>query len=324
MRPLKFRKSQLMKPFRVAIGPDTHINWSRWAGITANLAPFICCCFILFYKKHQFNKRHHMPHYFITGASAGIGMALSRQLTSDRHHVTGLARRLAPMAELAAEHDRFLGITGDVTSPDDLNTAVARASAQHGPIDVAILNAGIYTPVDASAGIDVDIFDRHMQVNYQGVVNALAAVLPDMIARGQGHVVIVASVAGWVGLPRAAAYSPTKAALISLAESLWFDLTPKGIKVQVICPGFVETEATAVNDFDMPGLMTSDAAALAMIKGMASSSFEVAFPKGFSRMMRMLKFLPYSLYFNLMKRRTGQSCSHNKETSHADTSHKSH
>ena len=89
-----------------------------------------------------------------------------------------------------------------------------------------------------------------------------------------------------------------------MAESLWFDLNPKGIKVQVVNPGFVETEATAVNDFEMPGLMSPEAAADALIKGMGSNDFEITFPKGFTRMMRMLKHLPYGIYFNLVSKRT--------------------
>ena len=137
-----------------------------------------------------------------------------------------------------------------------------------------------------------------------GVVHGLAPIIPRMVDRRSGHLVIMASVSGWMGLPKAAAYGPTKAALISLAESLWFDLNPQGIKVQVVNPGFVETEATAVNDFEMPGLMSADAAANALIKGMESNDFEITFPKGFTRMMRMLKYLPYGIYFNLVSKRT--------------------
>ena len=76
-----------------------------------------------------------------------------------------------------------------------------------------------------------------------------------MLSRGRGQIAIVSSVAGWRGLPRAAAYGPTKAALISLAESMTFDLALRGIDIKIICPGFVETESTAVNDYEMPGLI---------------------------------------------------------------------
>ena len=137
-----------------------------------------------------------------------------------------------------------------------------------------------------------------------GVVNSLAATMPGMLASGHGHIVIIASVAGWRGLPKASAYGPTKAALISLAESLYFDLTPKNIKIQVICPGFVDTEATAVNDFDMPNLITSEAAASYIISAMKTDEFSVSFPKSFTRKMKFLKFLPDALYFKLVSKQT--------------------
>ena len=221
------------------------------------------------------------------------------------HHVTGLARRQNKLDQISANYPHFLGFTADVTSSDQITSSCRQANVAHGPIDVAILNAGMYAPVDASTSLDPSVFAAHMAVNYQGVVNVLAVVIPQMVARGQGHIVIVASVAGWVGLPKAAAYGPTKAALIALAESLWFDLAPKRIKVQVVCPGFVETESSSVNEFTMPGLITSENAASKLISGLASSKFEITFPKGFTRLFRLLKFLPYQLYFYLIKSRIG-------------------
>ena len=138
-----------------------------------------------------------------------------------------------------------------------------------------------------------------------GVVNGLAAIIPRMLAAGGGQIVIISSVAGWRGLPKAAAYAPTKAALIALAESLYFDLTPKNIKIQIMCPGFVDTEATAVNDFDMPDLLTAKTAADHIISGMKSDVFSYDFPKSFTRKLKFLKFLPDRWYFALVKKQTG-------------------
>lgn len=245
-----------------------------------------------------------MAHYLITGTSAGIGEALAVALCRKGHAVSGVARRAERLASLAEAHPSFTPITADVTDASAMSAAAASAIASHGPIDTVILNAGIYTPQDGSR-IDTAVFRQHIEVNYMGVIHGLAAVLPTMIERGAGRVVIVASVAGWRGLPKAAAYGPTKAALISLAESLWFDLEPKGITVQVVCPGFVDTEATAVNDFTMPQLMTPDAAAQAILDGMQKNRFEIAFPRRFARMMRLLSQLPYSVYFRLVGKRTG-------------------
>ena len=245
-----------------------------------------------------------MSHYFITGTSSGIGAALAGALCRDGHKVSGMARRHDRQQALASTAPGFTAITGDVTDEQATNRAVSEAIKQNGAIDTIILNAGIYTPQDSSS-IDTPAYRQHMEVNYMGVVHGLAAALPAMVERGRGRVVIIASVAGWRGLPRAAAYGPTKAALISLATSLRFDLEPKGITVQVISPGFVDTEATAVNDFTMPQLMTIDAAATEIIAGMQTSRFEISFPRRFALTMRLISLLPWSLYFRLVGMRTG-------------------
>ena len=124
-----------------------------------------------------------------------------------------------------------------------------------------MLGAGTYTPV-AVDKIDPALFSHMMETNYMGVVNCVSALVPGMIARGQGHLSWIASVAGYMGLPKSAAYGPTKAALINLAESLAPEMGVKGVSVSVINPGFVETPLTAQNDFPMPFLMKAVTQAL--------------------------------------------------------------
>ena len=245
-----------------------------------------------------------MAHYFITGVTSGIGAALVKQLCTGRHHVSGVARRADRLAETSQNHENFHGLTCDVTDSASLAANINAAVTHQGPVDVAILNAGMYQPQDGSR-IDPAIYAQHMDVNYMGVVNALAALVPAMIKNGRGHIVIIASVAGWRGLPRSAAYGPTKAALISLAESLYFDLHPKGIRIQVICPGFVESEATAINDFEMPGLMSADKAAQDIIASMETDVFMPHFPKPFTRGMNWLRYLPHKWFFQIVGKRTG-------------------
>ena len=247
-----------------------------------------------------------MPNILITGASSGIGAALAKAFAEKGNTVFGLARRGDKLAELAKTHSRFTAVTADVTDEAALQKAAEDAMAANTPIDTAILNAGMYIPQDGRQ-IDPAVYRQHMDVNYMGVVNALAAVIPGMVKEGRGHIVIIASVTGWRGLPKAAAYGPTKAALISLAESLAFDLVPAGIKVQVVSPGFVDTEATAINDFEMPGLVSASRAAEEIIRGMRRDEFEIAFPKGFTRMVRLMSLMPWRQYFSLIRKRTGQS-----------------
>ena len=245
-----------------------------------------------------------MAHYLITGTSSGIGAALCARLTQAGHQVSGIARRKSRVDMSAKMLDLFHSYQSDVTDAMGLRETIDMAISKVGQIDVAILNAGIYQPQDGTR-IDPKIYADHMNINYLGVVNALAAIVPNMVQARRGHIAIVSSVAGWRGLPKSAAYGPTKAALISLAESLYFDLTPKGVKLQIICPGFVESEATAINDFEMPNLISANKAADKIIEGMKGTDFSINFPKSFTRKIGLLRFLPDQLFFRVVGKQTG-------------------
>ena len=252
---------------------------------------------------HFAPKDNMAQHYFITGVSAGIGKALVEALCAKGHKVSGVARRQDRLSELENAHDGFKGYACDVTDKDAITDVITKAKAHFGAIDVLIPNAGIYIP-DEPDKIDVLSFEKHMQVNYLATIYCLAGILPDMKVRNKGHIALMASVAGYRGLPRSLAYGPTKAALINLGEALRFDLAKSDIKIQIICPGFVETEATAVNDFEMPDLITAERAADEILRGLQSSHFEIAFPKGFARKMKWLKFMSNDMYFSLVSKAT--------------------
>ena len=245
-----------------------------------------------------------MAHYFVTGVSSGIGRALVTELCRKQNDVSGVARRAERLEDLKTKNRSFYGMVCDVTEASSLAYCVSSAEEMLGNIDVAILNAGIYVPQDGK-NIDPSVYAKHMDINYMGVINLLELVIKDMMAAKQGHIVIMASVAGYRGLPRSAAYGPTKSALQNLSESLYFDLKPAGVKIQLVNPGFVETEATSVNDFKMPGLISAHKAAEEIKKGLSSDRFEIAFPRGFVWYMKMLSLLPYSVYLRLVAKLTG-------------------
>ena len=247
-----------------------------------------------------------MRHYFITGVSAGIGLALAKQLLAMGHKVSGVARQ-APAKTLTNKQAQFFAIAADVSDAKGMVNAISTAEKQLGAIDVAILNAGVYIPQftsDAPLTATVSDFRQQIEINYLGQIHALLPLLPRMAKRKSGHIVLMASVAAWRGLPLAAGYAPSKAASLALAESLVFACRPHSIKVQVVCPGFVSTRATAVNQFAMPMLMTPEAAALAIIKGMAQKRFMIQFPFPFTLAMQILRLLPYAWYFWLVGRIT--------------------
>ena len=243
-------------------------------------------------------------HVVITGASSGIGYSLAEKLALRGWRVSAIARRYEKLTELQRKADSILPLAADVSVPEQIKSALLKAENVSGPIDMAILNAGIYTPVEAQS-FSSETFVKQMQVNYFGIIHCLDHLLPGMLARGSGHVALMGSVAGYRGLPKSAAYGPTKAAIQNLAESLYFDLNPKGIKLQVINPGFVETEATAVNDFVMPDLISSDVAADHVIQGLQQDIFEISFPKSFVRKLKFMRLLPSHVYLSLTAKFTG-------------------
>jgi len=242
---------------------------------------------------------------WITGARSGIGRAVALQMARDGWRVVGSARRQEALDELAAEGPagRITGVAVDVTDPEATRAAVARIEAEIGPIDRAILAAGTHIPTSADDFKPED-FRTLVEVNLMGVVHATAAGLPGFKQRRAGHLVVVASVAGYGGLPTAAGYGATKAGLINFTESMKFDLDEWGVKTQLVCPGFVRTPLTDRNEFSMPFLMEVEDAAEAMVKGMEGGGFEITFPKRFTWLVKAMSALPYALYFPMVRKGT--------------------
>ncbi|MEX1166486.1 MAG: SDR family NAD(P)-dependent oxidoreductase, partial [Hydrogenophaga sp.] len=190
----------------------------------------------------------------------------------------------------------------DSTQPDTVVAARDALLRAWGGVDLVVYLAGGYEPMQADA-LDVAVLEAVVDVNFHGAVRLTAAALPSL--KAGGGIALVASVAGYQGLPKALAYGSGKAALIHFAECLYMDLKDKGIGVWVINPGFVATRLTEKNDFKMPALITPEQAALDIIEGFASGAFEIHFPKRFTRVLKLLSLLPYRLYFPLIRRMTG-------------------
>jgi NAD(P)-dependent dehydrogenase (short-subunit alcohol dehydrogenase family) len=219
--------------------------------------------------------------------------------------VAASARDESALRLLHQEASQVLPAPLDVTDARAVEAAVAEIEHAQGPIDLAVLNAGIYEPVPGGLA-SPELFRQHMEVNYQGVVNCLCALLPGMKSRGEGQIAVLGSVAGYRGLPQAAAYGPTKAALISLAETLRLELRGSGVDLRLVNPGFVATRLTAKNRFFMPSILTPEEAAGRILSGLAGTSFEIAFPLGFVLWMKLLRLLPYRLYLPLTARLIGK------------------
>ena len=237
----------------------------------------------------------------ISGASDGIGAAFTKILIKHGWEVIGISRSEKKLNQLKKTIKiNKKNFKPYVCNVKDIKKLMSIAKKVNTP-KLIFLNAGIYSPVDSSQN-NIDTYKKHIDVNYIGVLNCYEAFLPKMLLNKNGQIIIMSSISGWLGLPKAAAYGPTKAALRSFGQSIRYDLHSKGIKVQVCSPGFVETSATSLNDFYMPGLMNVNKAAELIYKNMKSNKFEFSFPFLFSSFMKLFSLLPDKLSSYLIKK----------------------
>ncbi len=233
--------------------------------------------------------------YWIVGASEGLGEALARKMSSAGAHLILSARNETKLNELAAS----LPGQASVVPMDIADSAsVAAAAARAGEVDGIVLLAGVYWPMPATDW-NADHAVAMADVNFTGFLRVLGHVVPAMVARDAGHIVITGSLSGFRGLPGAIGYGASKAAVMSLAESMHADLRRTGVEVQLANPGFIRTRLTEKNDFTMPFIMEPDAAAQAMFDHMNSGLFKRNFPTVFSWVFRLSQFMPDWMYYRL-------------------------
>jgi short-subunit dehydrogenase len=238
---------------------------------------------------------------WLVGASSGIGAALARELSQRGAQLAITARRAEQLDQVAGS--TMVVVPADVTDPAAVLTAADEAERALGGLDIVIWCAGYWKRLE-SPGWDSAEFVRHIQVNLLGLNNVLAAVLPAMIAQRHGHLVGIASVAGYRGIPGAEYYGATKAAQINLLEALRASLRHQGIQVTTVCPGFVRTPMTEVNRFPMPFLIEPEAAARAITEGLRRNRMEIVFPLPMALAMKTARILPVRLWAFLSSRAT--------------------
>lgn len=234
---------------------------------------------------------------WIIGGGSGIGAAVARLLAQRGWTVAISGRRVESLATVAAGHSTIRPYPLDVTDREAIAATIQQIVADHGRIDLFIFGAAAWQPMDVG-DYDFDKFQRIVDTNYLGLIRIADPLLKQMERQGGGHFAAIASVAGYFGLPRSAAYSSTKAGMINLLETMRTELAPKGITVRMIAPGFVKSELTDKNDFPMPFLMETDDAAVRIVDGLTGSDrFEIAFPRRMVWLMKTIRWLPYPVFF---------------------------
>src|SRR5579872_2779863 len=231
----------------------------------------------------------------ITGASSGIGRALAVSLARQKARVGVTARRIDLLNSLVAEVRTAGGIIEalpcDVSDRETTLKTIHALSEKLGPVDVLIANAGVGQKAGADP-MNVPGLEQMVRVNLLGVAYAFEAVMDSMLARKSGHLVAISSLAAYKGLPGAAGYCATKAAVNAYCEGLRIELGNRGVAVTCVCPGFIKTEMTAGKTHAMPLLMEADAAAKRIVRALKSRPGVYNFPWRMSMMMKLTRWLP--------------------------------
>ena len=237
----------------------------------------------------------HGKRYWLVGASEGLGLALARQINAAGAEVILSARSASGLEKAVAQMPgRARAVVVDVGD----SASVAQAAEAVGEVDGVVFLAGVYWPMKAQAW-DAEQVETMCNVNFTGCARVVGAVLPAMVARGTGHVVLTGSLSGFRGLPGANGYGPAKAGVMAMAETLYADLRGSGISVQLANPGFIRTRLTDKNDFAMPFLMEPEQAAREIFELMQTDRFKSNFPAVFSWLFRLSNFLPDWAYYRI-------------------------
>ena len=239
---------------------------------------------------------------WITGASSGIGKALAIKFATEGWQVAASARRENLLQELNKNYTNIYSFPLDIKNENETKNIFQNIIGKFKTIDISVFCTGMHDP-DAEKKLSSEKIREIMETNFFGTLNCIMAVNSFFREKKDGHIAIVSSVAGYRGLPAASGYCASKAALTSLAESLYFDFKRKNVKVSLISPGFIKTPLTDKNRFPMPMIKSPEYAAEKIFIGLTKkSSFEIHFPKSFTILLKLLKIMPNWLFFWLVER----------------------
>ena len=239
---------------------------------------------------------------WITGASSGIGKALSIKFAQEGWIVAASARREGLLQELTKINQNIHSFPLDVTNPEQCKKVFEEIKKKFNNIEISIFGTGIHDP-NSEKKFNLEKIREIMEVNYFGTMNSINSVYDYYNDKKGGQISIISSVAGYRGLPAAGAYCASKSALTSFAESLHFEMKKKNVRVSLISPGFIKTPMTDQNDFPMPMIKSSEFAAEQIFLGLIKKKgFEIHFPRIFTYMMKILSMLPSNIYFKIVEK----------------------
>lgn len=235
-------------------------------------------------------------HILITGASSGIGTALVLAYAKPgiRLSLHGRSQeRLTDIAEKARLMGAFVTLqAGDIRDKSHLAEWIKFCDGIH-PLDLVIANAGISAGT-SGASETIDQINAIFSTNIDGVMNTISPALSLLLERGKGQIAIISSLASFRGFAGSAAYCASKAAVRIYGEALRSQCLPFGIKVNVVCPGYIKTPMTDINRFRMPFLMSAERAADHILRGLHNDKPRIVFPFVMYALLRLMNSLPQS------------------------------
>lgn len=248
---------------------------------------------------------------WVIGGSTGLGAELVKILASAGISTFVSARNKDKLEVLCDQFTTAVPYPLDITNKEACDQAVANIHNSNNTLpDLIILNAAVYSPMDVE-NFNAKEISTMINVNYMGVVNMLAALLPYKQTTKKVTIAAVTSPSGWRGLPGAIGYGSSKAAVINMIESMKPELDEYGFDLRVVNPGFIKTRLTDKNNFKMPQLMNADDAARRILKGLSTKKFDISFPNPFLSYLKLLRILPYSVFFSIMKKIKQKKRPHN-------------
>ena len=237
---------------------------------------------------------------WITGASTGIGKALALKFAEEGWQVAASARRENLLQDLNRSNPNVHAFPSDVTDEIKAKSIFQEIIKKFQTLDICVFCTGIHDP-ESEKKLNAEMIRKIMETNFFGTINCIMAVNSYFREKKNGHISIVSSVAGYRGLPAASGYCASKAALTSLAESLYFDFKRYNVRISLVSPGFIKTPLTDKNKFPMPMIKTPEYAAEKMFIGLTKkNTFEIHFPKTFTMLVKLLKIMPNWLFLWLI------------------------
>ncbi len=248
-----------------------------------------------------------MKTIWITGGSSGIGYATAKEFLNNNWRVVISSSNLEKLNSAGdklskyVDHNNLHLLKCDISKKNEVKNSIKFIEEKIANIDIALLNAAAYSP-NKNQNFDIQNYELLIDVNLKGTLFCINTLKHFMQGRNN-KIAIVSSPIGYRGWPTSGAYGMTKAAQLNLAESLYFDFKKININVSVINPGFIDTEATRLNEFKMPFLKSADFAAKKIYNGLVNKNkFEITFPFMIVFFVKIMRILPYKVYFYLWKK----------------------